>query len=173
MTDTKASLKNMDSWRRVGFVVLFLILMMVARSVIFLVVVAQAIILLTTGEHHLKLREFGETLGHWVFQTLMFITHNSDVKSFPFDDWPKPSSAEEVPVSPEQRAGEGSFTPIADSELMGEQSKSARSDDIPSFTASVEEEDLGAHAQPQADAEAEADQAEADQADHNGTITSR
>lgn len=76
---------NTNTWIRFAYMVLFTILLMAARLVISLVVLVQFVFVLVTGSDNENLRNLGQGLGRWVYQTVMFLTFNSESKPFPFD----------------------------------------------------------------------------------------
>ncbi len=89
MTDNKGTLSNSNTWVRLAYMFLFTLLLMAARLVITLVVIVQFLLVLVTGSDNENLRNLGQGLGKWVYQTIMFLTFNTESKSFPFDEWPE------------------------------------------------------------------------------------
>jgi len=83
MTDNKLPLTNINTWIRFAYMVLFTVLLMAARLVISLVVIVQFALVLLTGNDNENLRNLGQGLGKWVYQTLMFLTFNTNDKPFP------------------------------------------------------------------------------------------
>ena len=69
---------------------LFVCLILLARIVVLVVMVLQFILVLFNGEDNLRLRTLGKITGKWIYQTICFLTFNSEQKPFPFDDWPEP-----------------------------------------------------------------------------------
>ena len=126
------SLLNANTWIRGVYMLLFGLLLVAARLIISLVVVVQFLFVLFTGSDNDNLRNLGQGLGKWVYQTLMFLTFNSEKKPFPFDEWPVTEASEGYSV----RA-------VEEGELVD--AKEQVNDDIPSFTAeqSDTDEDAG------------------------------
>ena len=89
MTDNKGTLSNSNTWVRLAYMLLFTLLLMAARLVITLVVIVQFLLVLVTGSDNENLRNLGHGLGKWVYQTIMFLTFNTESKSFQFDEWPE------------------------------------------------------------------------------------
>lgn len=87
--DTKANLLNGDTWIRLLYMVLFALLLGLARLVILCVALLQFVLVLITGKPNQQLLELGQGTAKWAFQAFLFITYNSDVKPFPFADWPE------------------------------------------------------------------------------------
>lgn len=71
------------------FMVLFMLLLQVASTVMFLLVVVQFLFALISGCDNSSLRKFGNALSKFIFQSLQFLTYNSEEKPFPFADWPE------------------------------------------------------------------------------------
>ena len=92
MSDKKIPLTNCNTWIRLAYMVLFGFLLMVARLVIAVVVVVQFLLVLVIGSDNENLRNLGQGLGKWVYQTVLFLTFNAEEKPFPFDEWPSTDS---------------------------------------------------------------------------------
>jgi hypothetical protein len=115
-----------ETWIRLAYMLLFTLLLMAARLVISLVVVVQFLIVLVTGKDNENLRNLGQGLGKWVYQTVMFLTFNSEKKPFPFDEWPVLDPSEGYSVSSPEEVEDAEFVEAEDS---------IDAADIPSFTA--------------------------------------
>lgn len=123
---TKKTLTNGETWIRLAYMILFSLLLMAARLTISVVVAVQFVIVLVSGADNENLRNLGQGLGKWVYQTVMFLTFNSENKPFPFDEWPVLDPSEGYSVSsPEQ---------VEDAEFV-EADEDIDDADIPSFTA--------------------------------------
>jgi hypothetical protein len=135
MSDKKMSLLNANTWIRGAYMLLFGLLLVAGRLIISLVVVVQFLFVLFTGSDNDNLRNLGQGLGKWVYQTLIFLTFNSEKKPFPFDEWPVTEASAGYSV----RAVEE----VEDGELVD--AEEVVNDDIPSFTAeqSDTDEDAG------------------------------
>lgn len=127
MTDNKRTLTNSNTWVRLAYMILFTLLLMAARLVISLVVMVQFLLVLVTGSDNQNLRDLGQGLGKWVYQTIMFLTFNTESKPFPFDEWPVVDPSEGYSVRSPEEVEEAEFVEVED-------------DDVPSFTASEEAE---------------------------------
>ncbi|MGH1487625.1 MAG: DUF4389 domain-containing protein [Cellvibrionaceae bacterium] len=82
-------LLSVDHWLRFAFMVLFAIILGVVSYVMTVLVIIQFIWALVAGEGNDKLREFGSSLSQYIYQTLRFLTYNTEDKPFPFADWPE------------------------------------------------------------------------------------
>mgnify|MGYP001487186104 CR=1 FL=1 len=131
MSDNKISLLNSNTWIRGAYMLLFGLLLVAARLVISIVVVVQFLFVLLVGADNQNLRNLGQGLGKWVYQTLMFLTFNSEEKPFPFDEWPAIDSSEGYSAKPLEDVTEGE---LVDAEEVV-------NDDIPSFTADQSDPD--------------------------------
>jgi len=133
MSDKKISLLNANTWIRGAYMLLFGLLLVAARLIISIVVVVQFLFVLFTGSDNDNLRNLGQGLGKWVYQTLIFLTFNSEKKPFPFDEWPAVESSVGYSARPVEDVEEGE---VVDAENVV-------NDDIPSFTAEQSDEDAG------------------------------
>ena len=128
MTDSKVHLTNPATWIRLGFMLLFALLLIAGRLVIRILVVVQFTLVLVTGSDNENLRNLGQGLGKWIYQAVMFLTFNSEEKPFPFDEWPTIDPSEGYSVKSADDIEEGEFVDAQES------------DDVPSFTASEDNE---------------------------------
>lgn len=87
--DLKQNLTAAETWIRGLFILLFAFLLLVARVVTAAVVVMQFLFTVFTGRTNENLRFFGAGLAQFIFQTLRYVTYNSDDKPFPFSPWPE------------------------------------------------------------------------------------
>ena len=124
MTDSKVHLTNPATWIRLGFMLLFALLLIAGRLVIRILVVVQFTLVLVTGSDNENLRNLGQGLGKWIYQAVMFLTFNSEGKPFPFDEWPTIDPSEAYSVKSADDIEEGEFVDAQES------------DDMPSFMAS-------------------------------------
>ena len=124
MTDRKTHLTNPATWIRLGFMLVFTLLLMAGRLVISIIVVVQFALVLVTGSDNENLRNLGQGLGKWIYQAFMFLTFNSEEKPFPFDEWPTIDPSEGYSVKSADDIEEGEFVDAQEP------------DDVPSFSAS-------------------------------------
>ncbi len=141
MTDTKTSLLSRKTWIRIAYMALFLVLLVLARSVLLILVILQMGIVVISGADNEKLRELGQSLSKWVFQTLMFVTFNSEKKSFPFDDWPEADFSEGY-KSEDREAAVQMHEQVADNQGPDFDESVEPNEDVPSFTESSVTQDL-------------------------------
>ena len=84
-----------NTWVRLLFMLIFVLLHYVAKVVIGAVIVFQFFTVLFTGHKNEKLLTFGQELSTYIYQIFRFLTFNSDEKAFPFSDWPKQERKDE------------------------------------------------------------------------------
>jgi hypothetical protein len=87
----KATLTNMDTWKRGLFMVLFAIISGVAKLVVTLVAVFQFITLLFKGQTNQSLLPFGQNLSTYLYQITLFLTFKTNEMPFPFLTFPEGS----------------------------------------------------------------------------------
>lgn len=141
MIDTKTSLLSRKTWIRIAYMALFLLLLGLAESVLLILVILQMGIVVISGADNEKLRELGQSLSKWVFQTLMFVTFNSEKKSFPFDDWPEADFSEGYKSEDREPAVQMSKQ-VADNKGPDFDESVEPNEDVPSFTESSVTQDL-------------------------------
>jgi len=86
--ELKQNMTASETWLRGLFMLLFVFLLMVARIVTGAIVVIQFLFTVFTGQSNDNLRKFGASLATYVYQALLFVTYNSEIKPFPFAPWP-------------------------------------------------------------------------------------
>lgn len=86
--DIVENLKQPSQWKRVGFMLALAIALYVAGVVLSLLTLAQAVFSLLTGSDNQNLRALGRDLATYVKQILDFLTYNSEIKPFPFSNYP-------------------------------------------------------------------------------------
>jgi len=77
-----------QTWLRLLYMVIFLFFAWVASFVFGIVVLVLFLWHLFTGQPNAQVREFGQSLSHWGYQVLTFLSYNSEELPFPFDAWP-------------------------------------------------------------------------------------
>lgn len=81
---TKQNFLCMQSWMRIGMMVLMVIINKFTQMAINLVALVQAIMLLLKGEKHPQAAQIGQQLSEYSFDIMRFLTFNSDNRPFPF-----------------------------------------------------------------------------------------
>ncbi len=72
----------------------------IAEVVVVAVAILQFLFKLTTGDENRQLKIFGQSLSLFFFQTMQFLTFNSEKKPFPFSPWPNNINSGIKPVIP-------------------------------------------------------------------------
>ena len=103
-------LTSPNIWTRFLYMVLFAIAYSIAEFVIICIAIFQFFAALITGRVNEPLLRFGDNLSTYVYQIFRYQTFNSEVRPFPFTDWPdepqadndwlKQSEPEVDPVAP-------------------------------------------------------------------------
>lgn len=84
---TMQQLKQRSKWMRILYMLLFLIAYGIAEFILTGIVIVQVILNLLTGKVNERLREFSSDLSRYVYDTLRFLTYNTEDKPFPLSDW--------------------------------------------------------------------------------------
>ena len=84
----KENVKQQDTWLRLLFMVIYGMILSITSIVLSFVVVIQFLSVLFTRETQANLLHFGASLAEYVRQIVAYLTFNSEVKPFPFGDWP-------------------------------------------------------------------------------------
>jgi hypothetical protein len=77
-----------ETWFRLLYVLLFVILYGVAEVVLGAIVVVQFGFKLITHKTNDNLLNFSTGLNKYIYEILQFMTFNSNEKPYPFSDWP-------------------------------------------------------------------------------------
>ncbi len=85
----KENAKNVDTWLRGLFIIIFGAIFYVLYFVIWVLVVFQFITKVVTGSLNDNLGQLSESLTSFAFQILLYITFQSEERPFPFSPWPK------------------------------------------------------------------------------------
>ena len=116
--NTKTNITNIDTWIKLLYMILFGLLLAVARMVIWVVAILQFLMVLIAGQDNNNLRNLGQGVAKWSLQALLYLTFNSDEKPFPFSDWPE-------------------IDEKAQPEIIVATETAGKADDIPTFTAAT------------------------------------
>jgi hypothetical protein len=85
---TKATLTNMDTWKRGLFMVVFSIISGVAKLIVTLVAIFQFVTLLFKGQINKAVLPLGQNLSTYLYQITLFLTFKTDEMPFPFLSFP-------------------------------------------------------------------------------------
>jgi hypothetical protein len=95
---TKATLTNVETWKRGLFMVVFAIISGVAKLIVTLVAIFQFVTLLFKGQINAAMLPLGQNLSTYLYQITLFLTFKTDEMPFPFNDFPD--------AAPESKANE-------------------------------------------------------------------
>lgn len=116
------NLTNPDLWIRLVYMLIFGLLLWVARLVIGVVTLLQFLMVLFTGGDNANLRNLGQGVARWSLHAHLFLTFNTESKPFPFDDWPEIEEADSTWQRGTDKNAERADLSVSDDE------------DVPSFT---------------------------------------
>jgi hypothetical protein len=85
---TKATLTNLETWKRGLFMILFAIISGVAKLIVTLVAVFQFVTVLFKGQVNPAMLPFGQNLSTYLYQITLFLTFKTDEMPFPFVTFP-------------------------------------------------------------------------------------
>lgn len=84
------NIRDGSYWKRILFMIAFAIAgYIILMPLIFVLSIAQALFTLITGQVNANLRYFSATLALYVTQVVEFLTYLSEVKPYPFSDFPE------------------------------------------------------------------------------------
>ncbi|MFT5132500.1 MAG: hypothetical protein ACI9SC_000966 [Gammaproteobacteria bacterium] len=89
----KENAKNVDTWIRGLFIIVFGVIFYVLYIVIWLLVIFQFLTKVITGNLNDNLSNFSADLTRFASQILLYITFQSEERPFPFSPWPKDGAA--------------------------------------------------------------------------------
>ncbi|TAL51587.1 MAG: DUF4389 domain-containing protein [Methylovulum sp.] len=82
-----ANLKQISTWKRIFFMLIFSIIGELVRMLLWAVVILQIASTLLTGKPNENILNFGRNLSLYSYHILLFMTFNTDTLPFPFSDW--------------------------------------------------------------------------------------
>jgi hypothetical protein len=100
----KSNFKNVDTWIRFGYMLLFAVVYNLLEIILLAVVLFQAFLTLITGSRNQRLLRFGGQLSTFFYQILQYLTYNSDETPFPFAEWPSNKSSEKKSPATDARS---------------------------------------------------------------------
>ena len=86
--DVKQNVKNIDTWLRGLFILIYGIFFYFLCGIIWLLVVVQFIFKVVTGELNKQLEQFSVGLVQYALQILSYVTFQSEERPFPMSPWP-------------------------------------------------------------------------------------
>lgn len=86
--EIKDNLQNTSIWKRVLYMLLFVLAYSAAEFVVGIVVLIQLVITLVTGSTNDRLKVFGKQASLYIYDVMLFLTFNTEEMPFPFAAWP-------------------------------------------------------------------------------------
>jgi hypothetical protein len=90
--DVKANVKNVDTWLRGLFIVIYAVISYVLFWIIWLVVIFQFVMKVITANLNPNVMNFSGGLTRYAFQILEYVTFQSEERPWPFGPWPAEKS---------------------------------------------------------------------------------
>ena len=88
MNDSNTLIKDKSVWRRLLYMLLFVIAYSVVETILTAIVIIQILFRLFRGETNARLLTFSAQAARYIYDVLQYLTFNSEQKPFPFSDWP-------------------------------------------------------------------------------------
>ena len=85
--ELQENLKQVGTWKRIGFILIFAVIAGVVRTLIWVVVLLQIAASLLTGNTNQHILGFGQQLAGYLYHIMLFMTFNTDEVPFPFSAW--------------------------------------------------------------------------------------
>jgi len=104
-SDTKKHLTEQGTWKRIAYMVLFVITFNIAEIVMFAIMVVQAVFKLLTGKPLDSLVDLGEEIGTYLRSVVNFLTFASEEMPFPVSSWPGKSGSGSKPEGDQSGGG--------------------------------------------------------------------
>ncbi|MCK5903126.1 MAG: DUF4389 domain-containing protein [Cocleimonas sp.] len=86
--ETKESLKDSSTWKRILYMLLFAFAYSIAEFVFMGIVLVQIALKLVKGSINENLVVFGKQTSQYVYDVMLYLTFNTEEKPFPFSPWP-------------------------------------------------------------------------------------
>ncbi len=77
---------EVDTWLRGFFMLVYAFFCYLAFNILMVVVFFQFAVVLLSGKRNDKLLYFGDILSTYIYQIIMYITYNTNIKPFPFGE---------------------------------------------------------------------------------------
>jgi hypothetical protein len=81
------NLKNISTWKRIFFMLIFAAIGGLVRLLLWAVILLQVASTLLTGKANINILNFGRSLAVYTYHILLFLTFNTEVLPFPFSAW--------------------------------------------------------------------------------------
>jgi hypothetical protein len=85
--EINANLKQLSTWKRIFFMLIFSVIGELIRLLLWAVIVLQVASTLLTGKPNQNILNFGRSLSLYTYHILLFLTFSTETIPFPFSDW--------------------------------------------------------------------------------------
>ena len=76
-------------WMRIPYLLLFVIVFEVCKSIVYLTAVVQFVLRVATGKPNERLSRFGGGMGRYLREIVAYLTYSADATPYPFGPWPQ------------------------------------------------------------------------------------
>ncbi len=125
---TKATLTNMDTWKRGLFMVVFSIISVVAKLIVTLVAIFQFVTLLFKGQINKAVLPLGQNLSTYLYQITLFLTFKTDEMPFPFLSFPDGTPSSKLDENNENVETTSETNTKNDVDIVDDQSEDIKDD---------------------------------------------
>ena len=87
-SETRESLKDSNTWKRILYMLLFAFAYNMAEFVLIGIVVVQVFFKLMTGSINDNLKILSKQIAAYIYAVMLFLSFNTEEKPFPFSAWP-------------------------------------------------------------------------------------
>lgn len=88
INEVRENVKNVDTWVRGLFIIIYGVIFYALFWIIWLVVVFQFLMKVITGKLNPNVMNFSDSLTRYAFQILQYVTFQSEERPWPFGPWP-------------------------------------------------------------------------------------
>lgn len=96
MAEPNTSPIKANPWKRLAYIVLFIVIFGIAEWVTYVIVLVQFITNVFTGKSNERLRQLGQNIAIYAQQIIGFLTYANNDAPYPFRPWP----GSEIPSQP-------------------------------------------------------------------------
>jgi hypothetical protein len=80
-------LSHLQTWKRIFLMLLFAVVVTIARWLAWAVILMQLVFVLLSGEKNENIVNFGRSLSNYEYHILLFLTFSTEKLPFPFSPW--------------------------------------------------------------------------------------
>jgi len=119
------NLKRCDGWVRLLYMVVIFICYSISKMIVAAIAAFQIVMFVFTRNINPSLRVFGQNLSSYHYQVICFLTFNTEVRPFPFSDWPNgvPDVNEEETTVDDSSCGQHCACPCEENTAPAQESQ--------------------------------------------------